>query len=402
MSCAADLEEIVTPLLRMHLGDASARLTHLAATQLPSEGFSGHELYRADLAWNGGRRGTKPGSARWVLKRWQPDGHSVRLLSVDAPVEALAWEHGILRPDALPQEVAAPLIGTRHDADGRSVWIAMDDVSADLDQYSRQRPIPGTVALDRLKTILTRLAQYHVWWESPARQGTLRSQPWLVPVERILWCEAGSHAEALGRARPVQAAAGTTVTAEFRANIEAFLAWLPTRDRPPFADLLCNRAALVSAFAPLPRTLLHGDLDDRNIGLRLTAPDAADNPAAAAPVELVLIDWEWMGMGPPALDVSRVWATFAAVCDPSELLPAAALTDELPLFYLEQYRQHGGRRISDGEWRQQFGLALLANGMTQIDFFGAMVRGNVTPVLNTLEPQFAIMVEAARELVAAR
>ena len=41
------------------------------------------------------------------------------------------------------------------------------------------------------------------------------------------------------------------------------------------------------------QTLLHGDMNDRNVGLR-----RADDG-----VELSLVDWEWLGKGTPALDV---------------------------------------------------------------------------------------------------
>jgi len=333
-----------------------------------------------------------------VLKRWQPGGHTQRLYGVGHSVEALAWESGVLTRNAMPPGVTVPLLGACKDTAGSGVWLAMDDVSAALDRYSRAAPLPGDVAVARLRTALTRLASLHVWWETPARQALLRRSAWLVPGERMLWCEAGSYAEALGRPRLAQAAAGSAVTEMFRANVAAFLAWLPADDRPLFANLLCDRTALVAAVAALPGTLLHGDLDDRNIGLRLAGGDRPADVERADADELVLIDWEWMGYGPPALDVARAWATFAAVCDPAQPLPAEVYTDELPMHYLDQYRRLGGRSLSDQEWRRQFGLALLANGMTQVDFFGAMAHQNVTTVLNTLAPQFEIMARAARTL----
>jgi hypothetical protein len=395
-----DLAPVVLALLRKNLGDSTAQLDDLKTSEMPVDGYSGNTVHRVALTWT--RGGHDGGAARWVLKRWRPDGHTQKLYGVGHSVEALAWDHGVLRPEAMPPGIAVPLLGVCGDANGSVIWLAMDDVSASLDRYSRAVPLPGDVAVARLRTALSRLAGLHVWWEAPERQERLRRCDWLVPSEQMLWCEAGSYAEALGRPRPAQAAAGSIVTDEFRANVAAFLQWLPARDRPLIAEILCDRSALGRAIATLPGTLLHGDLDDRNLGLRAAPERPPSPPDHAGDDELVLIDWEWMGYGPPALDVSRVWASFAAVCDRSQALPSAVFSDELPSHYLEQYRRLGGRAISDDQWRRQFDLALLANGMSQVAFFGAMVRQNVTLVLNTLAPQIEMAMKAARALTSLR
>lgn len=392
---------ILLGLLGQHRGDPTARLTDLAVEPIEGGGYSGHRLFRVNLSWRA-RDAGGPTAARWIVKQWRPGGHSARLIGRDDPVEALAWTSGLLRPANLPPGVRTPLIGALPDPDDGSWWIAQEDVSPALRRYSREAPLPPELAASRLRTILARLAAFHVRWQGPAGRSALRRHRWLVSAERVAWCEAGSYADVLGRPRPARAAPGTPVSEEFRANVLAFLSWHERSDRTALAEVLCDRTALTSGLAALPPTLRHGDLDDRNIGLVAGAGadgvgDTDDEQGA-----LLLIDWEWTGPGPALLDVVRVWASFAAVCDRAQPLPPGAQSGALPRHYLDTYRRLGGAPVDDRDWERQFDLALLANACSQVDFFGAMVRRNVRPVLATLEPQFALMARAARSLAGAR
>ena len=123
------VEALPTPaiqaVLRQHLADPAARLTDVELEPLTTDGYSGNRLYRARVAWLGGRCAPEPGSATWVLKRWLPGGHGQRLLGVDRPLEALAWSQGILRPEVLPAGVVAPHIlrAPRHDLVGGDAWL---------------------------------------------------------------------------------------------------------------------------------------------------------------------------------------------------------------------------------------------------------------------------------------
>jgi len=56
-------------------------------------------------------------------------------------------------------------------------------------------------------------------------------------------------------------------------------------------------------YSGLPRILLQGDLDRRNIGLRLGSDRTV----------LLPIDWEWIGVGSPDLDVAKFVRTADAV-----------------------------------------------------------------------------------------
>jgi Phosphotransferase enzyme family len=386
--------EIIEAILQRHLADPSARLADLESEPIPSDGYSGNHLFRVRLAWTSAMAAEPPRATTWVLKRWLPGGHSERLLGSHQPLEVLGWQHGLVRPEALPAGVATPIVGTWLDADGRAAWIAMEDVSPALSIYSRDLPLHPAQALTRARLVLERMARLHVRWERPDRQATLRRCPWLVPMERFLWFEADRCAAALGHAaRPGSRPVGD-LTDEYRDDLAALLAWLPSADRAMFEDLFCHRERLVSAMRPFPRTLIHGDLDDRNLGLRQGPASGASEEAT----ELVLIDWEWMAFGTPALDVARFWGGFPAVCDLSMSLPEAAFSDELPAYYFEHYRAYGGALLDARAWHRACSLALLGLTMSQVSFIGSMIRHDVAPVVAGLARQLDTITAAARTL----
>lgn len=382
--------DIVEAILWRHLADPSARLTDLEVEPISSDGYSGNHLFRARLAW---KTADGPSFAAWVLKRWLPGGHSESQLGIDRPLEALGWQHGLLRPEAMPPGVVAPIVGAWPDRDERAAWIAMEDVSSALGRYSREAPLQSDEAVVCARLVLDRMARLHTHWERPEQRPILRRCSWLVPGERYLWSEAASVAAALGRTAPGGIPAGSVLTDEYRADVAAFFAWLPSGDRAMFEELFCNRERLVAALRPLPRTLVHGDLGDRNLGLRW--PISLDDGP-----ELVLIDWEWMGFGTPALDVARLWGGFPAICDLSRPLPEAAFSFELPDYYFERYRAYGGVLLDARAWQRICALTLLGLGMSQVSFAGSMIRHNVTPVVAGFSRQIETMTAAARSLFA--
>jgi len=389
--------DLLQAVLREHLDDPTAVLIGLELAPVPVDGYSGNRLYRVRFDWAGaaGRHGT----ATWVVKRWLPGGHAERLLGVDRPLEALACEAGLLRPDAVPPGLSVPMLGARRDPDGRAAWIVMEDASEALQRYSRDAPLHPTEAVARAAQVLDGLARLHVWWEHPERQARLGACPWLVPMERVLWCEAASFAGLLGRAVPAGLAPGSAPSEESRADLAAFLAWLPAGDRARFESLLTRREPLVDALRALPRTLLHGDTDDRNVGLGALGPGAASAHDEALGPDLVLIDWEWIGHGPPALDVARLWATLPAVCDHTLPPPEETFTFDLPDHYFDRYRSYGGVLTDRVTWRRACTLAMLGHGFGQIGFFGAMIRHDVKPVLANIARQFEMIAGAARSLI---
>lgn len=388
--------EIVQAILQRHLADRSAHLTDLEVEPIASDGYSGNHLFRAHLTWSSAAPGVMRRTATWVLKRWQQGGHCERLLGVDQPLEALGWKDGLLRPEALPAGVTTPIVGVWLYSAGRGAWIAMEDVAPALSRYSRDAPLHPTEAAAATRLVLDRLARLHTHWERPERQATLRRCPWLVPMERYLWCQAASVAAVLGRATPNGIAPGSALTDEFRADVEAFFAWLPSRDRAMFEELFCRRERIVRAMRAFPRTLIHGDIGDRNLGLR-----PSTSPAAPADeLELVLIDWEWMGFGSPALDVARLWGGFPGVCDQSLPLPEIAFTDELPAYYFERYRGYGGMLLDARAWQRACSSALLGLCMSQVSFIGSMIRYDVSRIVSGLARQLDMITGIGRSLLA--
>ena len=393
--------ELLHAILRERHGDLVARVSDVQMEPIASGGYSGNPLYRVRVSRAGGSPAAASRPATFVLKRWLPGGHGERLLGVDRPLEALAWARGILQPGSLPAGVVVPFLGVRLDPSGDAAWILMKDVSASLDAYSRERPLPPAEAVERIKLALDGLARLHAWWEHPARQASLRRYSGLVPLERFAWCQAASYAAVLGRRAPVGVAPGGPVTDELRANVRAFLDWLPAGDRPVFEAILYRRGRLAGALGALPRTLIHGDADDRNVGLRLPAGARPAAGTATPLAELVLIDWEWIGVGPAALDVARLCGSAAALCDRSEPVPDAIFSDELPDHYFACYRAHGGALLDRADWRRSFDLALLAGGLTQIPFAGSMIRHGMAPVMAAFERQLERLIPTAKALAVA-
>ena len=111
-----------------------------------------------------------------------------------------------------------------------------------------------------------------------------------------------------------------------------------------------------------------------------------------------MIDWEWIGRGPAALDFARVWGTFAAVCDPGSPPPEVLSSSELPDYYFERYAAANGKLTDRETWRRSYPLAALAAALTQVAFFGRMVRDDVKPVLAVLDRQMELLTTAKQYL----
>ncbi len=86
------------------------------------------------------------------------------------------------------------------------------------------------------------------------------------------------------------------------------------------------------------------------------------------------------------------------MCDPSQPRPEALFSGELPDYYFERYRAHGGALTNPDAWRRSFGLALLAGVLTQVGFAGSMIRHAIGPVVAVFERQVEMMLPAARSL----
>ena len=103
----------------------------------------------------------------------------------------------------------------------------------------------------------------------------------------------------------------------------------------------CDRSALIAAFADNPTTLVHGDFWPPNVGLQVSAVETT----------IVLIDWEWIGNGCGALDVSKLLTEGAALGHAD--FDAGALS----AYYFDRYRTYGGELFDQKTWARAYELA---------------------------------------------
>lgn len=372
--------EVLESMLREHLLDQGVGVTKCAINPFPHQGTNDStSFFRAGLTWTTRNRSEVLGSATWIVKHWKAGGIRDKAAEITQPREILAWERGLLRPEAVPAGMVVPFIAGRLSPDKTESWLAMEDVSTELAAYPRLG-LTGDQVISRARQVLARLARLHAWWEQPERQEHLHACSWLPHPEAYLWDLAHTYALALEQTphgNAPSAGSGPPVWDELPADLHAFLDWRPADERELWAKLLIDRQALVDALTPYPRTLLHKDLDDRNIGLRWPASGAESDSTESRTPDLVLIDWEWISAGPAAIDVAKIVQMLPLMIIPGTPVPEAFWTNELADDYFEHYRAAGGRCANAAEWRRSYGLALVAESLTQMPF----VNGNLLRVI---------------------
>jgi hypothetical protein len=363
--------EVLEALLRVHVADQTAVITDLTSTPFQHQGTNDStSFFRVAFTWSTATHSERSRTAIWVVKHWKAGGVRDRSLGITQPREVLAWEHGWLRPSALPDGVVVPFIGARRSPDNTEAWLAMADVSTELGAYTRMS-LSADQMIGRAQAILAKLARFHAIWEHPEQQIELRRQRWLPRPETYLWDLAPTYARALGRT-PLAARPGVNappVWDGLRADLNAFLEARPTDEARLWQRLLLNRHDLVEGLAAYPQTLLHHDLDDRNIGLRWPS-----NGTAGGSAELVMIDWEWMALGPAAIDVATIVQFLPVMIGPGNSIPESIWADELAKAYFAHYRAAGGRLVDPVGWRRSYGLALVAQGVSQMPFLHGSLR----------------------------
>jgi thiamine kinase-like enzyme len=346
--------DLLESLLREHLADPTAVVIDSTSVPFPHQGTNDSTtLFQVTFTWAGSGAARSPNPMTWIVKHWRAGGSRDEMLSIRHSREVLAWERGWLRPAALPPGLIVPFVGARCSPDHTESWLAMRDVSTELAAYTRLT-LSGEQAMSRAQTILARLAHVHALWEQPERQAELQAANWRWRPDLDLWAMA-----------PAPPEAGDS------ADLEAFLAARPAEERRLWERLLINREAVVAGLIDAPHTLIHNDLDDRNLGLHWPDGGATDSPA------VVLIDWEWLALGPAVIDVAKIIQMVPILVTPGAPIPASVWGDELAQAYFAHYQAAGGQWAHVAGWRRTYGLAIVAQGLAQMPWIHGQLRRTI-------------------------
>lgn len=284
-----------------------------------------------------------PGGERLLLKRvsrrWD---YFMRVTDDRTGREARVFADGLL--DRLPPELAHPYLAVARDGDGFA--ILMRDVAAAL--LSRRPPLDAA-GHDRL---LDALAAFHAaFWDDPDAASAARG-----------YCVPRDHYHVISPAAAARDPDQTGVMPAIVADGWERLAMLldPGIARELLA-LTNDPAPLVTALAPLPQTVVHGDFRAANLGLE---------PGSAG--RAVAIDWALVGRGVAALDA--VW--YAASL--GGLYTAAGFSREDAL---ARYRAHLARRLGagfDGGWWEPMRELSLLGGCIRYAWIAARATAALT------------------------
>lgn len=325
----------IESLLNQYEALAGLELADFQLDVVPGHGAGGHDIYSLQVEWS---RSLKPVERTFVLKRWTPASPHSQFFGLTESYEAVAHRTGLFA--ALPASIHAPIVASSSDADGGGSWLLMQDVSAELDQYGRPNQFPFAEVKQKVSIVLDRLAQMHVHFERSNYLVETLKQSRYNDCATHMSTRAAAYRHALGKGATGEVVNGEAIDDAFVTQLRAYLDWLSPELRPMWERVLMDRSDLIAAANALPHTLLHGDLDDRNIGMSVdVGPDDAT---------LMLIDWEWICTGPGAFDAAKPIHQLLASCtEQPELLDT--YFEMLPLWgeeYAEAYQRHGGTRAS--------------------------------------------------------
>jgi len=150
-------------------------------------------------------------------------------------------------------------------------------------------------------------------------------------------------------------ASKATIAADRRGHYRDFLDRLSGNDRSLWLRSMVNRDSLVAIARQLPRTLLHADLNRRNIGVGEDGTERA----------YVLIDWEAAAYANHAFDlVSLIGGKTFSMED----------RETLEQYYLDRCRHYGGGALDDATWLLSLDLATAIEGLDRLPHNGEIVR----------------------------
>jgi Phosphotransferase enzyme family len=261
--------------------------------------------------------------SRFVLKRFAHETDVVMRLTDDLHARSVdLWVSGVL--DRLPPQLVHGIVACSLDGKGRA--ILLEDFTGSLLPAREERLTEGDNA-----TVLGALAALHAeFWEDEVTLGQ-RSLCTLLNRYGLFTPGAMSAPDVVesAKAAPIMLEGWKLLPSLINPHVSRLLETLQ-RDLSP----LCR------ALQSFPQTLLHGDWHHGNLGL-LRGPEP----------RVIALDWGFVGVGPPALDLAEYLAIGAM------RLPGSK--DESIETYRRALSIQLGSRFDESWWRPQLELALL-------------------------------------------
>lgn len=185
--------------------------------------------------------------------------------------------------------IKVPIIATYISEEANERWILMEDVSNSLKNFGP--PTPPTA--DILKKILYKMGQFHsLTWDD---SNLIEFSPWLMKFEDFF----------RGGCKILQSAIEEKAldpwvqnylddNPELIESFSVFLNWLNEDERHMLQKLIYNPDLMLNKLSKLAEAVCHNDLYFLNVGW--------DND------ELLLIDWEFVGISPTAWDIYNLYS----------------------------------------------------------------------------------------------
>jgi hypothetical protein len=286
---------------------------------------SGNHLLRVESGTASGERHA------YIVKRITPERDLLMRLSCDTDCrERLVWQHGLL--DGLPDEVWSPVVASAIDGTGWAVL--MHDVTESLVVTTNRRaegwmPLSDTTAAFGFRALAALHAAFYEAEE--LRNPALK----LCSLYHSYACLSPAAAQR-------ESDGGEPVLTQILDGWAQLEHMVPGDIARAIRGLQADPTPLCNALERYPRTLVHGDARVDNLAFSY-----APRP------RLTLLDWQFVGALPPALDM--LW-----------LLNSFSLMDILPMtrqaaidLYTGELARRLGPRFSDSWWQPQLELAMV-------------------------------------------
>ena len=232
------------------------------------------------------------------------------------------WQHGLL--DRLPPEIAHGVLACARDGNG---WaILMRDVSRALMPPDAQR-----MSREENERFLDAMAALHAtFWAHPA-----------LADPALGLCSIAHHYTCLAPETGRREAGGPNeVPRMIVEGWDLFQRLVAPDVAGVVHELAEDPRALCDALSRYPHTLIHGDWRLANLGLRREQP-----------AQVILLDWQFVGRGTPAMDLAWYLAT--------NHMALPVTPDEAVAIFRRHLARRLGSRFDERWWQPQLQLSLL-------------------------------------------